>query len=46
MASTDEELLSEASLIEAQPLANRARAFEQLYEQLLAELQRSDQESA
>lgn len=42
MPSTDAELLSEVEVIEAQPLADRARAFEQLYEQLLAELQRSD----
>ena len=38
----DSELLSEVELIEAQPLEDRARGFEHLYEQLLGELQRSD----
>lgn len=46
MTSRDAELLSEAALIEAQPLADRAPAFEQLYEQLLEALQRSDAETS
>ena len=45
MASSDSELLSEVELIEAQPLEDRARGFELLYEQLLTQLQRSDAES-
>ena len=40
--SSDSELLSEVDLIEAQPLEDRARGFEHVYEQLLSELQRSD----
>lgn len=36
------ELISAVELIEAQPLEARARGYEQLHEQLLAELQRSD----
>lgn len=42
MAQHDEELLSEVELIEAQPLEERAAAFEHLYERLLDELKRSD----
>lgn len=45
MASSDSELLSEAQLIEAQQLEDRAQGFERLYEQLLSELQRSDTDS-
>lgn len=36
------ELFSTVELIEAQPLETRAQGYEQLHEQLLAELQRSD----
>lgn len=39
-------LLDRLSLIEAQPLGERARVFEQLHNELLAELQRSDREGA
>ncbi|MGO1539625.1 MAG: hypothetical protein ACTHZ9_05485 [Leucobacter sp.] len=38
-------LLDRIGLIEAQPLSQRAAGFEQLHDELLAELQRSDQES-
>lgn len=38
------ELLSRVDLIESQPLAQRAAGFEQVHEELLAELQRSDGE--
>ena len=40
----DDGLLDRVSLIESQPLAQRAAGFEQLHDELLAELQRSDQE--
>lgn len=36
-------LLDKLGLIEAQPLEHRARGFEQLHDELLQELQRSDQ---
>ncbi|MBK0419880.1 hypothetical protein JD276_12650 [Leucobacter sp. CSA1] len=36
-------LLDRVGLIESQPLAQRAAGFEQLHDELLAELQRSDQ---
>ena len=39
-------LLDRIGLIESQPLDHRARGFEQLYDELLAELQRSDHEEA
>lgn len=35
-------LVDRIGLIEAQPLAERAARFEQLHDELLAELQRSD----
>lgn len=41
-ARGDGELLDRIGLIEAQPLAQRAAGFEQLHDELLAELQRSD----
>ncbi|WP_449278865.1 hypothetical protein [Leucobacter sp. GX24907] len=37
-----DELISTVELVESQPLYDRARGYEQLHEQLLAELQRSD----
>lgn len=40
------ELLDRIGLIEAQPLAHRAQGFEQLHDELVAELQRSDHEKA
>ena len=40
------ELLDRLSLIESQPLAHRAQGFEQLHDELVAELQRSDHERA
>lgn len=45
MPTSDSELLSEVELIEAQPLADRAQAFEHLYEQLLTAVQMSDAET-
>ena len=36
-------LLDKLGLIESQPLEHRARGFEQLHDELLQELQRSDQ---
>ncbi|GAB2562703.1 hypothetical protein [Leucobacter ruminantium] len=39
----DGELLDRIGLIESQPLAQRAAGFEQLHDELLTELQRSDQ---
>ncbi len=36
------ELLGRIELIESQPLAQRAAGFEQVHDELLAELQRSD----
>ncbi|SJN11072.1 hypothetical protein FM113_10875 [Leucobacter sp. 7(1)] len=38
----EESLLSRVEVIEAQPLAQRAAGFEQLHDELLAELQRGD----
>lgn len=38
-------LLGRVELIEAQPLADRAAHFDQLADELLSELQRSDHES-
>lgn len=37
-----DELLGQLEVIEAQPLAHRAAGYDQLAEELLAELQRSD----
>ncbi|HUH53589.1 MAG TPA: hypothetical protein VLZ31_06055 [Microbacteriaceae bacterium] len=37
-----EELLSATQVIEEQPIAERAVAFEHLYQKLLGQLQRSD----
>uniref|UniRef100_UPI003A87D1EF hypothetical protein n=1 Tax=Leucobacter sp. BZR 635 TaxID=3378705 RepID=UPI003A87D1EF len=37
-------LLDKLGLIESQPLDQRARGFEQLHDELLQELQRSDQD--
>lgn len=45
-ASGAGELLDRIGLIEAQPLAQRAQGFEQLHDELVAELQRSDHEKA
>lgn len=39
-------LLGRLEVIEAQPLSHRAAGYEQLAEELLAELQRSDHEHA
>ncbi|GAA1325358.1 hypothetical protein ACFSWE_03780 [Leucobacter albus] len=39
-------LLDRLGLIEAQPLERRAQGFEQLHDELLQELQRSDNEGA
>ena len=41
-----EDLLSALEVIEGQPLEQRAARFDQLAEELLAELQRSDHEPA
>lgn len=41
----DDGLLGRIEVIEAQPLADRAKGFDQLAEELLAELQRSDVEA-
>lgn len=41
-AGDDEGLVGRLELIESQPLADRAAGFEQLYDELLAALQRSD----
>ena len=38
-------LLGRIEVIESQPLADRARGYEQLAEELLAELQRSDSDT-
>ena len=40
--AASDELLSRIELIESQPLAHRARMFEQVHDELLAELQRGD----
>ena len=42
----EQALLDRLELIESQPLAQRAAGFDQLAEELLAELQRSDQDAA
>lgn len=39
-------LLDRLSIIETQPLSERARGFEQLHDELLQELQRSDNDAA
>lgn len=39
-------LLDRLALIESQPLDRRAQGFEQLHDELLQELQRSDNEGA
>lgn len=39
-------LLDRVGLIEAQPLDQRARGFEQLHDELLADLQRGDHQGA
>lgn len=41
-----DELLSRIELIESQRLENRATGYEQLYEEMLADLQRSDANTA
>ena len=41
----EQALLDRLELIESQPLAQRAAGFDQLAEELLAELQRSDQDA-
>lgn len=41
----DEALLERLELIESQPLEQRAAAFDQLADQLLVELERSDRET-
>lgn len=45
-ASQSDGLLGRIEVIEAQPLAQRAAGFDQLAEELLAELQRADHEGA
>jgi len=40
------ELISRLELIESQPLDRRAEGFDQLTEELLAELQRSDRDTS
>lgn len=45
-AAQNEGLVDRIGLIEAQPLEQRAHGFEQLHDELLAELQRSDHEDA
>lgn len=40
------ELLDRIGLIESHPLEDRARGFEQLHDELVTELQRSDHEKA
>lgn len=44
--AADDSLLGRLEVIEAQPLEQRAAGFDQLAEELLAELQRSDREDA
>lgn len=41
-ANDEDGLLGRIELIEAQPLTQRAAGFEQLHDELLAELQRGD----
>lgn len=43
-AAGDDGLLGRLEVIEAQPLEQRAAQFDQLAEEMLAELQRSDRE--
>mgnify|MGYP001145105547 CR=1 FL=1 len=43
--TSDDGLLARTEVIEAQPLDQRAAGFDQLAEALLAELERSDQET-
>lgn len=43
-APRDEALLGRLEVIESQPLEQRSAGFDQLAEELLAELQRSDRE--
>lgn len=43
-AGSEGELLGRVEIIEEQPLAQRAAGFEQLHDELLVELQRSDGE--
>ncbi|MGO3147747.1 MAG: hypothetical protein ACTIJ6_08710 [Leucobacter sp.] len=45
-ARDEDGLLGRLELIESQPLDQRAAGFEQLHDELLTELQRSDQEEA
>lgn len=44
--ASDGGLLDRAAIVESQPLAQRAAGFDQIAEELLAELQRSDHEGA
>lgn len=41
-SETEDGLLSRIELIESQPLSHRAQGFEQVHDELLAELQRGD----
>lgn len=43
-AASDDGLVSRLELIESQPLGERAAGFDQLADELLAELQRGDNE--
>jgi hypothetical protein len=43
-STADEALLGRLEVIESQPLEQRSAGFDQLAEELLAELQRSDRE--
>lgn len=45
-AGSDDELMSRLEVIESQPLEQRVAGFDQLAEELLAELQRSDHEGS
>jgi hypothetical protein len=45
-SSSDDGLLDRIELIESQPLEQRAAQFEQVHDELLAELQRGDHGSA
>lgn len=45
-AAAGGELLDRLGIIESQPLDQRARGFEQLHDELMQELQRSDNEVA
>ncbi|WP_427869603.1 hypothetical protein [Leucobacter luti] len=46
VGSNADELLGRVEVIEAQPLEERAIGFEQLHDELLAELQRGDRGGA